>query len=161
MYVNVSLILIGPVHSFWRFSFERYNGILGSLHVNNHQIEVQLIRKCLERHQLGSMTWPGEFKGFSVMLSATDKGSLALIKKNPLSPAEYRESLILKGYTGLNLYHLSYVNKHFIQAFNPYKDVYLADHEVDSLTQLYRFLHKEDSIVYAKICTQIFPVAIV
>ena len=28
----------GPVHSFWCFSFERYNGILGSYHKNNHNI---------------------------------------------------------------------------------------------------------------------------
>ena len=28
----------GPVYSFWCFSFERYNGILGSYHKNNHNI---------------------------------------------------------------------------------------------------------------------------
>ena len=27
-----------PVYSFWCFSFERYNGILGSYHKNNHNI---------------------------------------------------------------------------------------------------------------------------
>ena len=50
------------------------------------------------------------------MLLATDKGSLALIKKNNLSPAEYKESARLKGFTGDNLFHLSFVDKHFIQA---------------------------------------------
>ena len=28
----------GPLYSFWCFSFERYNGILGSYHKNNHNI---------------------------------------------------------------------------------------------------------------------------
>lgn len=146
----------GPVYGFWCFSFERYNGILGSLHVNNHQIEVQLMRKFIERHQLGSMSLPGEFNEFREMLSATDKGSLALTKKNPLSPAEYKESLMLKGYTGLNLSHLSFVDKHFIQALPRYKDVYMADDEVDSLTKMYSFLHKEDSIVYVPKSTRQF-----
>lgn len=39
----------GPVYGFWCFSIERYNGILGAMHVNNHQIEVQLMRKFLEQ----------------------------------------------------------------------------------------------------------------
>lgn len=98
----------GPVYGFWCFSFERFNEILGSLHVNNHQIEVQLMRKFLERHQLGSMSWPEEFSGFREMLSATGKGSLALTKKNNLSPAEYKESARLKATLELIffIYHL-------------------------------------------------------
>ena len=144
------------VYGFWCFSFERYNGILGSLHVNNHQIEVQLMRKFLERHQLGSMSWPGEFSGFREMLSATDKGSLALTKKNNLSPGEYKESTMLKGYTGVNLFNLSFVDKHFVQVLPPFKEVYMADDEVDALTKMYSFLHKEDSIVYVPKFTRQF-----
>ena len=37
----------GPAHSFWCYSFERYNGILGRYHTNSHRIEVQLMRKFL------------------------------------------------------------------------------------------------------------------
>ena len=33
----------GPIYSFWLFSFERYNGILGSLHNNNKDIECQIM----------------------------------------------------------------------------------------------------------------------
>ena len=33
----------GPIHSFWCFSFERYNGILGDLPNNNRSIEVQVM----------------------------------------------------------------------------------------------------------------------
>ena len=37
----------GPIYSFWLFSFERYNGILGSLHNNNKDIECQILqRQC-------------------------------------------------------------------------------------------------------------------
>ena len=35
----------GPVHSFWLFPFERYNGILGSRPTNNRSVEVQLMRR--------------------------------------------------------------------------------------------------------------------
>ena len=38
----------GPVYSFWCFSFERLNGILGSYHTNNRTISVQIIKRFLE-----------------------------------------------------------------------------------------------------------------
>ena len=138
----------GPVYGFWCFSFERYNGILGALHVNNHQIEVQMMRKFIERQQLGGISWPIEFDGFKDMLSSADKGSLALTKKNPLTLSEYRESIELKADTGMDLSHLSFVDKKAVQVLSPVKDVYMSDDEVESLTTMYTFLHKEDSIVY-------------
>lgn len=112
--------------------------------------------KFLERHLLGSIFWPGEFNGFEDMLPATSKGSLGLAKEKRVSSANYRESLILKGYTGPNLFHLSFVDKHFTEGLPPYKNVYMADDEVDLLTQIYSFLHKEDSIVYVPKFTRQF-----
>lgn len=38
----------GPVYSFWLFSFERENGILGSIPSNKRNIEIQLMRKFLK-----------------------------------------------------------------------------------------------------------------
>ena len=35
----------GPLHSFWLFPFERYNGILGTQPTNNRSVEVQLMRR--------------------------------------------------------------------------------------------------------------------
>lgn len=37
----------GPVYSFWLFSFERYNGILGDFTTNNKNIEAELMKKFL------------------------------------------------------------------------------------------------------------------
>ena len=91
------------------------------------------------------------------MLPATSKGSLGLAKEKRVSSANFRESLILKGYTGPNLFHLSFVDKHFTEALPPYKNVYMADDEVDLLTQIYSFLHKEDSIVYVPNLLVNFP----
>jgi hypothetical protein len=38
----------GPVYSFWLFSFERENGILGSYKTNKKNIEVQLMKRFLK-----------------------------------------------------------------------------------------------------------------
>ena len=37
----------GPHHGFWLFSFERYNGVLGSQPHNNRSIEIQLMNRFL------------------------------------------------------------------------------------------------------------------
>ena len=38
----------GPMASFWLFSFERFNGLLGNQPTNNRSIEVQLMRRYTE-----------------------------------------------------------------------------------------------------------------
>ncbi len=51
----------GPVYSFWLFSFERYNGILGSYSTNNKSIEVQVMRKFLRDQSLRDFEFPEEY----------------------------------------------------------------------------------------------------
>ena len=52
----------GPVHAFWCFSFERFNGILGSMQVNGRSIEVQIMRKLLAGRFVWDVTFPNEFQ---------------------------------------------------------------------------------------------------
>ena len=69
----------GPVYSFWLFSFERLNGILGSYHTNCHDISLQLMRRFLANHKNGFNNWPEEYKDdFTPLLSHCPykKGSL-------------------------------------------------------------------------------------
>ena len=66
----------GPVYSFWCFSFERLNGILGSYHTNNRNISVQITKRFLE---YAPVNWPSEFVDeYLPLLKAFDynKGSL-------------------------------------------------------------------------------------
>ena len=42
----------GSVYGFWLFSFERYNGLLGSINTNNHDIECQLMNEFDSMDQL-------------------------------------------------------------------------------------------------------------
>lgn len=46
-HLKETIIDYGPIHSFWCFSFEGYNGILGSIKTNNRSIELQLMRKVI------------------------------------------------------------------------------------------------------------------
>ena len=80
--------------------------------MNNHQIELQVMRKFIERQQMGSMSWPGEFHRCK--------------------------------------------DKCFF--FSQIKKVYIGDDEVKSLTTIYSYLHKEESIVYvSRFLGKFFP----
>ena len=49
-----SLHDFGPANAFWLYSFERYNGLLGSFHTNNRRIESQIMQRFLESQSLGN-----------------------------------------------------------------------------------------------------------
>ena len=50
----------------WLFSFERYNGILGSYHTNNKTVEIQIMRKFMTSGILANMQYnlPEDYKNF-------------------------------------------------------------------------------------------------
>lgn len=52
----------GPVHAFWCFSFERFNGILGAMQVNGQSVEVQLMRRLLAGRFVWDVKFPCEFQ---------------------------------------------------------------------------------------------------
>ena len=53
----------GPLHSYWCFPFERYNGVLGNQPTNNRSIELQLMRRFMKDNSHLQLTnqarhWP-------------------------------------------------------------------------------------------------------
>lgn len=52
----------GPLHAFWCFSFERFNGILGATPLNGRSIEIQLMRKLISGRFIWNTTMPSEFQ---------------------------------------------------------------------------------------------------
>ena len=51
----------GPLHGFWLYAFERYNGILGNIPHNNHSIEVQIMSRFLRDNEAFNMELPSEY----------------------------------------------------------------------------------------------------
>ena len=44
-HIKSCILEFGPTYGFWCFSFERYNGILGSFSTNNHALTITLMKK--------------------------------------------------------------------------------------------------------------------
>ena len=57
MHILNCILDYGPVYAFWLFSFERYNGILGSYKTNNRSIEVQLMRHFVQDMEIGKLSF--------------------------------------------------------------------------------------------------------
>ena len=96
----------GPLHTFWCFSFERYNGVLGSMPNNNKAIEVQLMKKFLRDVQTSTTQLPEELtEQFSELLSATITSVRAeqLVKPISVTAQEGNTNFWEKGSTKHNI----------------------------------------------------------
>ena len=54
----------GPLHGFWLYAFERYNGLLGAMPHNNHSIEVQIVQimnRFIRDNEIFGTVLPEEF----------------------------------------------------------------------------------------------------
>ena len=51
----------GPLHGFWLFSFERYNGVLGRITTNNRSVKHQFMQRFLEDNDFLSVPNPIKF----------------------------------------------------------------------------------------------------
>ena len=71
----------GCVYGFWLFSFERYNGILGSYHTNNKIVEMQLMQKFMISGTLENMQYslPGNLAFMASRRAFLGSRILALI----------------------------------------------------------------------------------
>ena len=54
-HIKECILDYGPVYGFWLYSFERYNGLLGSYHTNQKSIEIQVMRKFLDDRHVRSI----------------------------------------------------------------------------------------------------------
>ena len=77
-HVKDTVLDYGPIHEFWCYSFERFNGILGSQPSNNRAIEPQLLKKFLLDNASSCFDFPDEFNDdfCSLDLSNSKKSAL-------------------------------------------------------------------------------------
>lgn len=76
LHLKDCLLDYGPVHSFWCYGFERFNGVLGHYHTNNQSIEIQIMRKFLREQQICAVSIESEVSELFSPLNISDSGSL-------------------------------------------------------------------------------------
>ena len=78
-HLRTCILDYGPLHGFWCFAFERYNGILGSMPNNNRSIEMQLTGRFLKESYSLSAQYPTQFSDHfePLFLERNMRGSVA------------------------------------------------------------------------------------
>lgn len=78
LHIKDSILDYGPVYAFWLFSYEQYNGILGSIPTNNCAVESQLMKRFVCDQQLRDTEFSDEMQASSFNFFMNDlKGSVA------------------------------------------------------------------------------------
>lgn len=133
------LLDYGPFHSFWCFSFERFNGILGSFHTNNRSIEIQLMRKFLMQAKVKDFKYPELYQESFTEFFENGQGSGSVkITQEPLeqylSLQEHREASIK------DLSSCDWTANSCISPVSPAKDESLDSDDLNALKVVYQEL---------------------
>ena len=132
LHLKECVVSFGPVYAFWCFSFERFNGTLGSYHLNNKDIGLTIMRKFCKEIQVLSMDHSSfkEFDGkMEGSLSDQNQREIILLRKNFSMDNEYEK---------------------FIKVISIMKKIALSDEEINSLTVLLKKL--EPDVPFLKVC---------
>ena len=139
------LIDYGPVYSFWLFSFERYNGILGSLPTNKRTIEKQLMRRFLRGIFCHSVSLPVMFHDklagdVSSLLDRKDRGSLVEMAYATLYPIMRLSSRRINYAEGIwnDLSYMMYKKKPKVNT--------LSEYELHNLIKMYQVLYPNSEL---------------
>ena len=115
-----SVLDFGPTASFWLFSFERYNGILGDQPTNNRSIEVQLMNRfMLDNSHLHLINMARES---NIVFDH-------VVKEHAFSfhSTRYLNDQISRSNQSSSGFHFSLSHKYKIAFFTPYFNVILLD----------------------------------
>ena len=124
------IIDYGPMYSFWLYSFERMNGVLGSVNTNQRSVEIQLMRKMTQCQTIAIFERPelySEIFGQAFEYDETDKTIknhnagevLQLLALSSEQPSDYK--------AWFEPFDLKFIGSR--------QNVHLTDHKVEHLRQ--------------------------
>lgn len=134
----------GPIHSFWCFSFERYNGILGSIKTNNRSIELQLMRKVTTLRCIDNISLNQEFYPYfgDVISSLTNYDNAKIPEDDNNCDVASLSSLLsfFQMDTGFPLHSLHWENLSAVFLPTFYKESTLDQDDIAILRNVYKIM---------------------
>ncbi|RHZ87212.1 hypothetical protein Glove_39g6 [Diversispora epigaea] len=89
LYLSACSHDFGPLYAFWCFSFERMNGILGSLPNSHQQIEPELMRRLINDNRINEMIYTeNNTKDLEILNTRQSVGSLSEMDQFEPFPGE-------------------------------------------------------------------------
>ena len=134
----------GPVYSFWCFSFERMNGILGDYFTNNQNIEVQFMKKFLMHQQALTLELPTEYDYLlKLCREKHTSGSLHVGSSNYDDSITLRRKLALPPVPLLKELDFSVQASSMGTLLPPIQTKFMLPEMIQQLSQVYTYLYRE------------------
>ena len=139
------LLDVGPICSFWLFSFERYNGILESMKMSWHAPELQLLHKFSSIQSLASVTLPVD-----VPSELVDCFQAAKDHRTALPDAVFNGCAILKYEQNMmcQLQDVCALKLPFQHLIPPGREKFMMESEKENLMQMYIGLYGSGNIIH-------------
>ena len=123
LHLKQCLLDYGPSHAFWLYSFERYNGLLGSYHTNKKSIEIQIMRKFVDNQRLTGLKYLAKSEFLSVLPNTQNPFSIGI--ENLVSDDNAFLALVNMSTMPLPSSSFSCHNNNFVKTLPPfYEDVF-------------------------------------
>ena len=135
-HIHECIIDYGPLHSFWCFGFEHFNGVLGSYQNNNKDVAVTMLKKVHDGMQ-AELT--------ACMVHADFQPILKEITEQVVASGSLRESLDTAIHFGSDSTQQPMLLK-------PFKEFILLPTLFKHLTLMYQLLHGDAIKAVSQIC---------
>lgn len=142
----------GPIYSFWLFSFERENGILGSYLTNRKQIEAQVMKKYLKENwarEKQSMQLDEKFSSLYEELSFQSENARGTLFQQCKKPASF--SIVEKASVQYSILSVDWSTNEGI-VVKKFKNGSLSEIESNRLHKMYSFLYGNENF---QLCTSV------
>lgn len=136
----------GPVTSFWCFSFERFNGILGSTTTNKRSVELQLMRKFLISRDLKNIKLPAQYQEhFNDLCSPT-----GMAEREVKEDVSYTDWSIKNEFNNIALespmHGINWQNDSGIVLPSSYRLVHFDTDDITLLRDVYQIMYPEHKV---------------
>ncbi|KAL9964950.1 hypothetical protein ACROYT_G028667 [Oculina patagonica] len=140
----------GSIYGFWLFSFERYNGILGSYHTNNKTVEIQIMRKFMISGTLAGMQYslPAQYSDLFLPNCMTQLESRGISEETGLFP-----QLMLASSGPLHGKESVWADLTSICFESSYKLASLDQSELNALRMVYLTLYPKETVASLTLAT--------
>jgi hypothetical protein len=148
LHLHLKQVIIdhGPIPSFWCFSFERFNGILGSIKTNNRSVELQLMRKLLTSRQIEEFNLPEQFnEEFTSLCFPVENEEIEQFNDTTINNWHlfYQYQNIC---TALHLDGIDWRNYSGITLSSSYKIIHFHSEDLNILTDVYKVMYPASEI---------------
>ena len=143
----------GPITGFWCFSFERFNGILGSTTTNKRSVELQLMRRLILSRYFGQVSMPRDFQDEFASLCTPEINNTE--QDEPANNEWHTSFLFQRICTSIPLQNIDWKNSCLIKLPSFHKISAMDSDDLQLLMQVYKIMFPEKDIELANLAENI------